>query len=148
MRAECTTTRKSQTLSLERCHRRCVSVSRGRCFCGSPHWGFDSEQQRKAIIQQEGLGLAHLDLQRGRNPSATLYALAKERGFDAGRQQRTEAGEQRLQRLSAGMQQARSLGTARGSGPRALTPQRALEMSDKDFAALMETEAGLELLGA
>jgi hypothetical protein len=110
--------------------------------------GFSDPAMRKQQIQREGLDQGARDLRAGKNPAATLYELARARGFDAGRAQRGQATEQRLQRLSAGHQQARSLGSVSGSGPRALTPQRALEMSDNDYAKLMESPEGLALLGA
>jgi len=57
------------------------------------------------------------------------------------------AAEQRLQNIAAGQQQARSLGAARGSGPAPLTAQRLLEMSEKDFAKILETVVPDYLVG-
>lgn len=118
--------------------------------------GWEDAAERQAIISREALGVAERALQMGRNPASVIYDIAKEYGFTGAAPTPTASdtpaapqpnGAEKLQQLERGQQQARSLGNARGAGPAPLTAQRLLELDDKEFAKMMETTAGLELLG-
>jgi hypothetical protein len=103
-----------------------------------------SAQERAAIIQEQGLGVAARALQLKKNPAELLYQTAIERGYRPGRGSPRQA----LERVERGQQHARSLGSMGGRGPVPLTVDRLLEASDAEFAKLMETSEGLALLGA
>lgn len=114
--------------------------------------------QRMQIIQQEGLGLAWNAIQQGRNPAEALYEIAKINGYAPQKAaEEAKPSEQevippdpaaRLRNIAAGQQQARSLGNSRGTGPAPLTAQRLLEMSEKDFAKMLDNPEAMALLGS
>jgi len=101
-------------------------------------------------LQQEGFSLAVHAIQTDQNPADLIYRLAKVRGYARGEESadaKPSPGSQKLQNLAAGQRQSRSLSNARGGGPVPMTAQRLLEMSESEFAKMMDTPEGLALLG-
>ena len=118
--------------------------------------GVADPAQRNMMLNQEALNIAASALQRGENPAAVIYALAKERGYTATQavaQAQTQApaavsGEARIQTLAKGQAQAASLGSSRGTAPPALSVQRLLEMDEAEFDKALRTGAGQALMGS
>ena len=120
--------------------------------------GVRDPNERAQMIQQDGLGVAVRMLQSGGDPAAAIYNIAKGRGYEARvleppapqpRPAQSSAAQRRLETISAGQQHARSLGSARGTAPRAaMTAERALGLSDRDYDKLLQTPEGLALLGS
>jgi hypothetical protein len=119
--------------------------------------GYTDAAEREVILRNEALQLAQRALQSGRNPAEMLYGVAKVRGWKATEAATAQAeqpataatnGQQRIDTVRAGQQQARSLGATRGAGPTPLTAQRLIEMSDADFLKMMDTPEGRDLMGA
>lgn len=115
--------------------------------------------QRQTILAQEALGIAHLALQRNENPAEMIYKLAELRGYRKTDKPAEEAvattetpavpdPAQRIDNARRGQQQdGRSLSTARGTGPRGLTAQSLVQMSESEFASALSTPEGRALLG-
>lgn len=122
--------------------------------------GYNPQQVEQAI-QQEALGIANMALQRGQNPAEVIYTLAKTRGFAKAPpappavqenglpipQENAQSAE-RLATVAKGQQQNQSLGNIRGSAPAPLTAQKLLEMSPDEFAKVLNTPEGRNLMGA
>lgn len=118
--------------------------------------GWGDQAERQAMISREAMQLAAQAMQQNRNPAEVVYQLSKIRGFQAPASSAAATQEapaqnatQRLDNVARGQQQSsRSLGNVRGSGPAPITANTLLQMSDKDFAKMIETKEGRELLGS
>ena len=116
--------------------------------------GVTDPAQRQALLSQEALGIAQRAIQLERNPAEMIYQLAQLRGYrktdPAPKEETTEtpAPAQRLDNARRGQEQdGRSLSTARGTGPRTLTAQSLVNMSEAEFAKAMSSPEGRALLG-
>ncbi len=118
--------------------------------------GVTDPAERQAFIAQEAMSTAARALQAERNPAEMIYRIAKASGFTGsapaatngnGDAQAPSAG-QRLDQIGRGQRQSQqSLGSVRGNAPPPLTAQRLLEMNNDDFAKMLETQEGKDLLG-
>lgn len=115
--------------------------------------GYGDPAERQAVVAQEAFAMAARALQDGANPAARLYELAKIRGYGASPAapaapvQQPPAPEERIQQISRGQQQSRSLGSVRGTAPPPLTAQRVADMSQDEFEKFL-SKASPEQLAA
>jgi hypothetical protein len=119
--------------------------------------GIRNATERAQIIQAEGLSVVARATQDGGDPAARIYEIAQTYGYEpeasapsarpTGRQAPRMTGAERISNIQRGQQQARSLGNARGSSPRAMTPERMLEMSYDEFYNYSHTPEGRAMLG-
>lgn len=115
--------------------------------------GYD-QLQRNAIINQEKVSIAAQALAQGKNPAAVVYGIAKRRGY-AGKKPPAEEGPKqdevtpaaKLEKARAGAEISASLSDLTGNAPVPLTVTKLLEMSDADFARIMNTKEGKALMG-
>lgn len=102
-------------------------------------------QQVSEQLRYEAIGLAARARENRTNPGKLIYDMAQARGYvpsQAGEPPVAAPGapgqptaQERLQTVSAGQRQSRTLSGASGSAPSPMTAQRLLEMSEADFAA-------------
>lgn len=111
--------------------------------------GISDPGERFRVIQHEGLQLAAMAQQQGRNPAAVVYEMAKAFGHvKAAPAAAASAGDgvaasqqddgARLRQVQAGQEQGRSLGAVRGTAPAAVSVQRLLAMTEGEFAAALD----------
>lgn len=102
--------------------------------------GYDNPAERQEVIRQEARGLAQRAMQMGRNPAEFVHEMARIRGFGA--QQAPAASQQastQVAQITAGQQQARTLGNVRGAAPAGLNANAVMNMSSKDFDKFLST---------
>ena len=118
--------------------------------------GIKDAAHRDQILAREGVEILVLAAQQNGNPAELIYNLAQKRGFNSrsGRSVQNYSApppnreaEARMRRVSEGQRQSRSLGSARGSGPRPLSAQRILDASYAEADKLFNSPEGRALLG-
>jgi hypothetical protein len=75
-------------------------------------------------------------LRRGKNPAETFYNFAKHRGFAGPKPVEKPAAAEKLSTIAAGQAAGKSLGSAAGTSPPALTLKTLAEMPDDEFAKI------------
>lgn len=93
----------------------------------------DAEQAMNAELRWR----AEKALAAGKNPAEVLYSLAKRAGFTGKAQEKPEKGDDEFDAMERATRASRSLGASSGSAPAKITVQDIADMSDDDFAALM-----------
>jgi hypothetical protein len=99
--------------------------------------GWADPARRHQQIMTEALSIAAQALQEGSNPAERLYRLSEASGYKqaaaTGEQPATNGEADKIQTIARGQQMARSVGSARGSGPQPMTAEKLLKMKDEDF---------------
>jgi len=112
--------------------------------------GWEDPAERRETINNEAIGLAHRAIQMGRNPASIVYELAKQRGYarPAAATAATSPAAEKISQIAAGQQQARTLGNVQGSAPPALNFNTVANMSQKEFAAFLDTATPEQMAAA
>ena len=90
------------------------------------------------VMQNERAALLHQSLQNGRNPAATLYELAKVRGYAP--KPAAPPAEQQLATLQAGAKAAAGIDNVAGRQTKSISVQSLIEMDDDQFAKIAGNE--------
>lgn len=102
--------------------------------------GWTNDTDRDVQMRHEAMGIAQRAAELGKSPAEIVYEMARLRGY----QPKQAAPEQqssvnRVQQISNGQQQARTLSNARGAPPSAINTQAVMSMSDKEFDKFLKT---------
>lgn len=103
--------------------------------------GVDDPTQQRMMIAAEAQQLVRMQRSMGRNPAAAIYEQAKILGYktpEAGNGNGQMAGDQKLQQVAAGQQQARTLSNMGGSRAAGVSARSVAEMSPGEFKAFLE----------
>lgn len=109
--------------------------------------GVTDPAERQAFLAQEAFSLAARAAQTNRNPAEIVYDLAKSFGYTppaAAAPPAPEAAD-RIQAITQGQAQARTLGNARGVGPAGVTAQTLAAMSEEEFLAFAKKATPAQL---
>ncbi len=93
--------------------------------------GFKDPMQRRTMLQREAFGMIQRAAEIGMPPAQYAYEIAKTRGWQPKVLQASEDGEERIERAKTA---SRSLSGVGGSPSGAMTGERLLAMSTKEFA--------------
>jgi hypothetical protein len=108
--------------------------------------GWNDPGEIQAFMAREAIQLAHNALEKGMNPAAVVYELAKIRGYQPkspndgaaapnASQQPDPAAVEKLQTIAQGQQQGRGLNRVPGQSSAPVTATAIANMSDEEFAA-------------